>query len=54
VGLAWSLPFEITVPARLLHQADNRLVIEVVNLSANHMRLRDGQLPDWKNSTTST
>lgn len=23
-------------------------MIEVVNLSANYTRLRDGQLPDWK------
>jgi hypothetical protein len=48
VGLAWSLPFEVTIPATLLRQTDNRLVVEVVNLSANYMRLRDGQLPDWK------
>ncbi|MDB5240273.1 MAG: glycoside hydrolase [Spirosoma sp.] len=48
VGLAWSLPFELTIPATLLRQTDNRLVVEVVNLSANYMRLRDGQLPTWK------
>jgi hypothetical protein len=48
VGLAWSLPFEVTLPATVLRQTDNRLVVEVVNLSANYMRLRDGQLPDWK------
>lgn len=48
IGLAWSLPFEVTVPANLLRQTDNRLVIEVVNLSANYMRLRDGQSPNWK------
>lgn len=34
--------------AQLLRRTTNRLVIEVVNLSANYMRLRDGQLPDWK------
>ncbi|GAB3640238.1 glycosyl hydrolase [Spirosoma arcticum] len=48
IGLAWSLPFEVTIPAKLLRPTGNRLVIEVVNLSANYMRLRDGQLPDWK------
>lgn len=48
IGLAWSLPFELTIPAALLRQTDNRLVVDVVNLSANYMRLRDGQLPNWK------
>lgn len=48
IGLAWSLPFEVTLPAGLLRRTNNQLVIEVVNLSANYMRLRDGQLPDWK------
>ena len=48
VGVAWSIPFEVELPIRLLRQKDNQLTIEVTNLSANYMRLRDGQLPSWK------
>jgi hypothetical protein len=48
VGLAWSLPFELTIPATLLRLGANTLAVEVTNLSANYMRLRDGQQPNWK------
>ncbi|WP_080239785.1 glycosyl hydrolase [Spirosoma rigui] len=48
VGLAWSLPFELTIPATALRQGANILVVEVTNLSANYMRLRDGLQPNWK------
>lgn len=48
LGTAWCLPYELTIPAGLLKPTGNRLQIDVSNLSANYMRLRDGQQPDWK------
>ncbi len=48
IGTAWSLPFRLEVPAKLLKSQKNRIEIEVTNLSANYMRLRDAQQPDWK------
>ena len=48
IGVAWSIPFEVELPTRLLRQEGNQLTIEVTNLSANYMRLRDGKLPTWK------
>ena len=48
VGTVWCIPFELNIPPRLLKAKDNLLEIEVTNLSANYMRLRDRQLPDWK------
>lgn len=47
-GLAWSIPFELEIPAGWLKQTGNQLKIEVTNLSANYMRLRDKQQPAWK------
>jgi len=48
VGTAWSIPFNMDVPPGILKAKNNTLEIEVTNLSANYMRLRDRQSPDWK------
>ncbi len=48
IGVAWSLPFRLTIPAGTLQAGKNTLEVDVTNLSANYMRLRDGQAPDWK------
>jgi len=48
IGTAWSIPFQLRLPAAVLREKGNRLEIEVTNLSANYMRLRDRQAPEWK------
>ncbi len=48
VGVAWSLPFQLTIPPGTLRAGKNTLDVEVTNLSANYMRLRDTQAPEWK------
>lgn len=48
IGTAWSLPFQLEIPAKTLKAKQNSIEIEVTNLSANYMRLRDGQQPEWK------
>jgi hypothetical protein len=48
IGTAWSLPFRLDIPANTLKNKQNRIAIEVTNLSANYMRLRDTQQPEWK------
>lgn len=48
IGTAWSIPFRLAIPANALKANGNRLEIDVSNLSANYMRLRDEQKPDWK------
>lgn len=48
IGVAWSIPFRLSIPAGLLQARQNTLEIEVSNLSANYMRLRDQQAPEWK------
>lgn len=47
IGTAWSIPFQLKF-SEMLKAKDNVLEIEVTNLSANYMRLRDTQKPDWK------
>lgn len=47
LGVAWHIPFILPV-GKTLKAKDNVLEIEVTNLSANYMRLRDQQQPDWK------
>jgi hypothetical protein len=47
IGTAWSIPFQLHIKEQLKAK-DNVLEIEVTNLSANYMRLRDTQQPDWK------
>jgi len=48
IGTAWCLPFQLEIPKNLLKQGSNQIEIEVTNLSANYMRLRDTQQPEWK------
>ena len=48
IGTAWCLPFRLEIPANTLKTNKNTLQIEVTNLAANYMRLRDTQKPDWK------
>ncbi|TLU98112.1 glycosyl hydrolase [Dyadobacter luticola] len=48
LGTLWSIPFRTRIDPKLLKMKDNVLEIEVTNLSANYMRLRDTQMPDWK------
>ncbi|GGN09826.1 glycosyl hydrolase family 2 [Dyadobacter beijingensis] len=47
LGTAWHIPFQVYA-GHALKQKGNVLEIEVTNLSANYMRLRDQQQPDWK------
>lgn len=47
LGVAWHIPF-ILPAGKALKSKGNVLEIEVTNLSANYMRLRDQQQPDWK------
>jgi hypothetical protein len=44
--VAWHIPFSSAFTN--LKSKGNILEIEVTNLSANYMRLRDQQKPDWK------
>ncbi|KQS25550.1 glycosyl hydrolase [Dyadobacter sp. Leaf189] len=48
LGTFWSVPFLGKIPSNVLKSKGNVLDIEVTNLSANYMRLRDTQQPDWK------
>ncbi|MET7255785.1 glycosyl hydrolase [Dyadobacter fermentans] len=47
LGTAWHIPFQLYA-GHALKSKGNVLEIEVTNLSANYMRLRDQQQPDWK------
>ncbi|SEJ44853.1 hypothetical protein SAMN05216327_110218 [Dyadobacter sp. SG02] len=47
LGVAWHIPFRLPA-GKALKAKGNVLEIEVTNLSANYMRLRDQQQPDWK------
>lgn len=47
LGTAWHIPFQLYA-GDALKAKGNVLEIEVTNLSANYMRLRDQQQPDWK------
>ncbi len=48
LGVVWHIPFTLPVGNNALKAKGNILEIEVTNLSANYMRLRDQQQPDWK------
>lgn len=48
LGTLWSIPFVMDFKSSLLKETGNILEVEVTNLSANYMRLRDKQSPDWK------
>ncbi|MBO9614344.1 MAG: glycoside hydrolase [Dyadobacter sp.] len=47
LGTVWHIPFQLYA-GEALKSKGNVLEIEVTNLSANYMRLRDQQQPDWK------
>jgi hypothetical protein len=47
-GTAWSFPFEVQVPVRILKKKNNIINIVVQNNAANLMRKRDTELPEWK------
>jgi hypothetical protein len=48
IGLIWSLPFQLAVPAGIL-QEQNQVEIEVVSNSANRIRKMDQKGVVWKN-----
>jgi hypothetical protein len=48
LGVAWHIPYNLVILPGSLKQKNNLLEIEVTNLSANYMRLRDTQSPEWK------
>ncbi|GAB3886456.1 glycosyl hydrolase [Spirosoma agri] len=48
IGTAWSIPFQLSIPADRLKPTGNQLTIDVTNLSANYMHLYDRQHPGWK------
>ncbi len=48
IGVAWSIPYVLDIPSGLLKLTGNDIEILVSNLSANYMRLRDKQQPEWK------
>lgn len=48
LGTAWCIPFRLPIPAGVLKAQGNVLEVLATNLSANYMRLRDGQQPEWK------
>ncbi|MCP9769021.1 glycoside hydrolase [Lacihabitans sp. LS3-19] len=47
IGIAWSLPFELSIPQYILKEK-NELKIEVRNVSANRMIYLDKQKVNWK------
>ncbi len=47
-GTAWSIPFQLRLPAGALKRKQNVLEVAVTNLSANYMRLLDEKSPGWK------
>ncbi len=47
LGVAWCLPMRVRIPEGIL-KADNKLEIEVINLSANRIRYMDKQSVPWK------
>lgn len=48
IGTAWCIPYRLILPASLLNARNNKLEIDVTNLSANYMRLYDRIHPGWK------
>jgi hypothetical protein len=48
LGLVWSLPYELKIPAGLLAKK-NHIEIEVMNVSANRIRQLDREKFNWKN-----
>lgn len=48
IGTTWSIPFQLKITPEILKEKGNKLEVEVTNLSANYMQLRDKQQPEWK------
>jgi hypothetical protein len=48
IGTAWSFPFQVVVPAKVLLPAGNKLQIKVANAASNYFRLYDQRNPGWK------
>ena len=47
LGVVWCLPMRVRIPEGIL-KTDNKLEIEVINLSANRIRYMDKQGVPWK------
>jgi hypothetical protein len=48
IGTAWSFPFQVSVPAKVLLPTGNKLQIRVTNAASNYFRLYDQKNPGWK------
>jgi hypothetical protein len=48
LGVAWSLPFKLNIPANLLRDRGNILEIDVTNLTANRVRDLDIRGVNWR------
>jgi hypothetical protein len=48
LGTVWCIPFQLAIPSGILKKGENKLEIEVTNLSANYMRWYDPQHPEWR------
>ena len=48
LGIVWSLPYQIQIPAGLL-KSTNHIELEVTNVSANRIRKLDRERVNWKN-----
>jgi hypothetical protein len=48
LGIVWSLPYQISIPSGIL-QSKNHIELEVMNVSANHIRKLDREKFNWKN-----
>jgi hypothetical protein len=48
IGMIWSLPFQLAIPAGVL-QEQNQVEIEVISNAANRIRKMDQQRVVWKN-----
>ncbi len=48
IGTAWSIPFRIAIPKKVLVAGNNTFEIVVTNLSSNYMKVYDKQHPEWK------
>jgi hypothetical protein len=48
IGTVWCIPFQLKIPPQVLKSGENKVEIEVTNLSANYMRWYDPQHPEWR------
>ena len=51
LGILWAKPFRIAIPAGILREGENQLVVEVVNFWPNRI-IGDADLPQEKRLTT--